>query len=98
MEITPQLFDHIAHLARLQFAEGEKESIRKDMQNMVSFVEKLNEVDTTGVPPLMIMSNVTQQPRKDIAVNGNTKKEGLLNAPDTDGDYFMVPKVIEKPQ
>ncbi len=97
MEITPQIFDHIAHLARLQFAEGEKENIRQEMQNMVSFVEKLNEIDTNGVQPLMIMSNTIQQPRKDIAKNGNTKAEGLINAPQTDGDYFMVPKVIEKP-
>jgi aspartyl-tRNA(Asn)/glutamyl-tRNA(Gln) amidotransferase subunit C len=97
MEITPEIFEHIAHLARLQFAEGEKENIRMDMQKMVSFVEKLNEVDTTGIAPLMIMTNTIQQPRVDIAKNGNTKQEGLLNAPHTDGDYFMVPKVIEKP-
>jgi aspartyl-tRNA(Asn)/glutamyl-tRNA(Gln) amidotransferase subunit C len=97
MEITPQLFDHIAHLARLQFSEHEKEAIRNDMQKMVSFVEKLNELDTTGVAPLIHMSQVVQTPREDIAHNGNTKTESLLNAPATDGNYFLVPKVIENP-
>jgi aspartyl-tRNA(Asn)/glutamyl-tRNA(Gln) amidotransferase subunit C len=97
MEITPQLFDHIAHLARLQFNEQEKEGIRMDMQKMVSFVEKLQEVDTTGVEPLIHMSAVVQSPRADIATNGNTKTEGLLNAPHSDNAYFLVPKVIENP-
>jgi aspartyl-tRNA(Asn)/glutamyl-tRNA(Gln) amidotransferase subunit C len=97
MEITPQLFDHIAHLARLQFNPQEKEGIRIDMQKMVSFVEKLQEVDTTGVEPLIHISAVVQTPRIDIANNGNTKTEGLTNAPNSDGDYFLVPKVIENP-
>jgi aspartyl-tRNA(Asn)/glutamyl-tRNA(Gln) amidotransferase subunit C len=97
MEITPRLFDHIAHLARLQFSETEREPIRMEMQKMVSFVEKLNELDTTGIAPLMHMSEVEQLPGKDIAINGNTKEEGLRNAPKTDGNYFLVPKVIENP-
>jgi aspartyl-tRNA(Asn)/glutamyl-tRNA(Gln) amidotransferase subunit C len=97
MEITPQLFDHIAHLARLQFTEADKGAIRNDMQKMVSFVEKLNELDTIGVSPLIHMSKVMQEPRKDIAHNGNLKQESLANAPATDGQYFLVPKVIENP-
>jgi aspartyl-tRNA(Asn)/glutamyl-tRNA(Gln) amidotransferase subunit C len=97
MEITTQLFDHIAHLARLQFNPQEKEGIRMDMQKMVSFVEKLQEVDTTGVAPLIHISAVEQTPRTDVANNGNTKMEGLMNAPNSDGDYFLVPKVIENP-
>jgi aspartyl-tRNA(Asn)/glutamyl-tRNA(Gln) amidotransferase subunit C len=97
MEITPQLFDHIAHLARLQFAEQDKENLREEMQKMVSFVEKLNALDTTGVAPLLHSSAVIQEPRKDIAHNGNTKKESLQNAPQTDGNYFFVPKVVENP-
>lgn len=97
MEVTPEIFEHIAHLAKLQFAEADKEPLRAEMQKMVSFVEKLNEVDTTGVPPLIHMSQVVQTPREDIAKNGATKNEGLQNAPHTDGNYFLVPKVIENP-
>jgi aspartyl-tRNA(Asn)/glutamyl-tRNA(Gln) amidotransferase subunit C len=97
MEITPQLFDHIANLARLEFPDNEKEAIRMDMEKMVRFVEKLNELDTTGVEPLIHMSDVQQIPREDVAKNGATKQEGLLNAPLTDGNYFLVPKVIENP-
>jgi aspartyl-tRNA(Asn)/glutamyl-tRNA(Gln) amidotransferase subunit C len=97
MEITPQLFDHIAHLARLQFSETEKDNVRIEMQKMVSFVEKLSEVDTTNVEPLIHISAVAQLPRMDEAKNGNSKNQGLQNAPHTDGNYFLVPKVIENP-
>jgi aspartyl-tRNA(Asn)/glutamyl-tRNA(Gln) amidotransferase subunit C len=97
MEVTPEIFDHIAKLAKLKFKEEEKDTLRKEMQKMVTFVEKLNELDTTGVEPLIHISKVTQLPRQDIAANGTTNKEGLANAPQTDGKHFLVPKVIENP-
>ncbi len=97
MEVTPQIFDHIAKLAKLNYSSEEKEILRAEMQKMVSFVEKLNELDTTGVAPLTHINAVIQKPRADIAINGATKQEALLNAPKTDGNYFWVPKVIENP-
>ncbi len=95
MEVTPQIFDHIAKLAKLKYNDAEKNTLRQEMQQMVSFVEKLNELDTTGVTPLTHISNALQIPRADIAINGATKTEALLNAPQTDGNYFLVPKVVE---
>jgi aspartyl-tRNA(Asn)/glutamyl-tRNA(Gln) amidotransferase subunit C len=97
MEVTTELFDHIAKLAKLKFADDEKENLRMEMQKMVSFVNKLNELDTTGVEPLIHMSQVVQIPRNDIAKNGATKADALRNALKTDGNYYMVPKVIENP-
>jgi aspartyl-tRNA(Asn)/glutamyl-tRNA(Gln) amidotransferase subunit C len=97
MDVTPQIFDHIAKLAKLQFAIDEKEALRQEMQKMVSFVEKLNEVDTSHVEPLTHMSLQNQIPRKDIAQNGNSKIEGLKNVPQKNEDYVLVPKVIENP-
>jgi aspartyl-tRNA(Asn)/glutamyl-tRNA(Gln) amidotransferase subunit C len=95
MEVTPQIFDHIAKLAKLKYNDQEKETLRNEMQQMVTFVEKLNELDTTGVEPLTHISHVIQQPRQDTAINGATKQDALLNAPQTDGNYFIVPKVVE---
>jgi aspartyl-tRNA(Asn)/glutamyl-tRNA(Gln) amidotransferase subunit C len=97
MEVTPQIFDHIAKLAKLQYNETEKNVIRQEMQQMVTFVQKLNEVDTTGVTPLTHINTAIQIPRQDVANNGATKQEALLNAPHSDGNYFLVPKVIENP-
>jgi aspartyl-tRNA(Asn)/glutamyl-tRNA(Gln) amidotransferase subunit C len=95
MEVTPQIFDHIAKLAKLKYTNNEKETLRNEMQQMVSFVEKLNEIDTTGIVPLTHISTAIQQPREDVANNGTTKATALINAPQTDGNYFLVPKVVE---
>lgn len=92
MEITPQMFDHIAHLSRLNFSAGEKDGIRQDMQKMVTFFEQLNQLDTTGVKPLVFMSGVEQEMREDIPVT-------MLKRPETGESpvFYTVPKVIENP-
>jgi aspartyl-tRNA(Asn)/glutamyl-tRNA(Gln) amidotransferase subunit C len=97
MEVTAQLFDHIAHLARLEFAAQEKDALRADMQKMVSFMEKLNELNTSGVAPLLQINQHAQQLRPDVQQTAVTREAALLNAPATDGVYFKVPKVIDNP-
>jgi aspartyl-tRNA(Asn)/glutamyl-tRNA(Gln) amidotransferase subunit C len=97
MEVTPALFDHIAHLARLQFNGEDSEALRLDMQRMVSFMEKLNELDTNGIEPLRFMGHHAQRLREDEPRPGIGHEAGLQNAPQTDGTYFIVPKVIENP-
>ena len=94
VQITDELIDNLAHLSRLTFNENEKEDIKKDMQSMVAFVEKLNEVDTTGIEPLLFITSRCNVLRED-AVQGSVEKEtALQNAPKTDGEFFLVPKVI----
>lgn len=96
MEVNDQLVENLANLARLQFSDTEKAAIRKDLERMISFVEKLREVDTEGTDPLLHMSSVTNVFREDI-VHGSMKLEDALqNAPSADGTYFRVPKVIKK--
>lgn len=96
MEITDKVFDQLAHLSRLQFDVAEKEEIKGDLQRMIAFVEKLNEVDTTGVQPLLHMSNAANVWREDAVKGSVTSEEALLNATDADGQFFKVPKVIKK--
>ena len=96
MEVNDELVDKLAGLARLQFNAEEKENLRKDLQRMIEFVDKLNELDTTGVQPLLHMSDAVNVLREDLVQGSISREEGLKNAPETDGVYFKVPKVINK--
>jgi aspartyl-tRNA(Asn)/glutamyl-tRNA(Gln) amidotransferase subunit C len=96
MEITDKAFDQLAHLSRLQFTDAEKEEIKGDLQRMIAFVEKLEEVDTTGVTPLLHMSSASNVWREDEVKGSVTREEALLNAAEADGQFFKVPKVIKK--
>jgi len=96
MKIDNQTVDKIAHLARLEFENEAKEQMIKDMNNMLVFVEKLNELDTSGVEPLIYMSDETNVLREDDVKHDITQQEALKNAPKKDSDYFKVSKVIEK--
>ena len=77
MEVNDELVDQLAHLARLSFEPEEKEGIKKDLQKMISFIEKLNEIDTTGVEPLLFMTDSVNVIRED-EVNGSISREKAL--------------------
>ncbi len=96
MEVNDALIDNLSNLARLEFNAADKEEIRKDLQRMILFVEKLGELDTTGVEPLLHMSPETNVLREDILQGSVSRKAALATAPTTDGIYFKVPKVIRK--
>jgi len=96
MEVNDELVNNITLLARLEFAESEKEEIKLDMQKMISFIEKLSELDTTGVEPLLHMSDNINALREDEVKESITREEALLNAPIHDDQFFKVPKVIRK--
>jgi aspartyl-tRNA(Asn)/glutamyl-tRNA(Gln) amidotransferase subunit C len=96
MEVNDILVDKLANLARLQFNDTEKENIKHDLQRMIHFVEKLNEVDTTGVEPLLHMSEQVNILRADEVKGSVSRTEGLQNAPVHDDEFFKVPKVIKK--
>ncbi|MBX2947007.1 MAG: Asp-tRNA(Asn)/Glu-tRNA(Gln) amidotransferase subunit GatC [Cyclobacteriaceae bacterium] len=95
MKITRELLDKIAHLARLEMPQQVVEKMLTDMSAIITWVEKLNEVDTTGVEPLTTMSTEINALREDEAENKLTREQALRNAPKQVGDYFSVPKVIE---
>ena len=96
MKIDNDTVDKIAHLARLEFNAEAKVQIIKDMSNMLTFVEKLNELNTDGVKPLVYMTDETNILREDEVKSTMTQQEALMNAPKKDSDYFKVPKVVEK--
>ena len=96
MKVTDELIDHLANLSRLSFKPEEKEAVRIDLEKMISFIEKLKEVDTTGVEPLLFMSDEVNVLREDVVEGSISQEVALQNAPVTDGKFFKVPKVIRK--
>lgn len=96
MKITPQKVDELAQLSRLKFEGEEKEIIRQDLEKILAMCEKLNEVNTDGVEPLVYMTDNTNVLRKDEVQQVITHEEALRNAPKKDSDFFRVPKVIEQ--
>jgi aspartyl-tRNA(Asn)/glutamyl-tRNA(Gln) amidotransferase subunit C len=96
MEITDEMVGHLAHLARLEFKGQEKEEIKKDLNRIISFVEKLNELETEDVEPLIYMTDEFNVMREDELRQDISQQEALKNAPKKDSDYFKVPKVVTK--
>ena len=97
MEVNDAMIDKLAHLARLKFNEAEKLEIKTDLQRMIVFVEKLNELDLEGVEPLLHMSDEVNVLREDEVKGSVSRSEALKNAPSHDEQFFKVPKVIKSP-
>lgn len=95
-EIDIKMVDEIAHLARLEFNDVAKGEILNDMNRMLSFVDKLNELNTDNVAPLIYMTDEKNVLREDEIKITLTQDEALKNAPKKDSDYFKVPKVIDQ--
>lgn len=97
MKIDEQTVDKLANLARLEFKNEEKTEIVSDLNKMLEFVEKLNEVDTEGVEPLKYVNEDTNVMRDDVVRHDISQEKALKNAPNADSDYFKIAKVIENP-
>ena len=95
-EIDDKLLDKLAGLSRLKFEGEDKVAIKADLERMLRFVDKLNEVDTENVKPLIYMTNELLTLRKDVVLDQVSQKAALKNAPSSDSDYFKVPKVLDK--
>src|SRR6218665_796504 len=96
MEVNDTMVDKLAHLARLKFDESEKQEIKTDLQKMIAFVEKLNELDLEGIEPLMHMSEEVNVLKDDEIKSSVSREDALKNAPSHDEQFFKVPKVIRK--
>ncbi|RFS21003.1 Asp-tRNA(Asn)/Glu-tRNA(Gln) amidotransferase GatCAB subunit C [Chitinophaga silvatica] len=96
MEVNDALVQQLANLARLEFSEQESKEIRSDLQRMITFVEKLKEVDTSNVAPLLHVSADYNVFREDAVHSSVTREDALKNAPEATTEYFKVPKIIKK--
>ena len=94
-KVDRETVERIAKLAKLSFDQNEKEEIETDMNKMLGLIDKLNELDTDSVLPLIHVSEEVNSLREDSPSMEITQKDALKNAPKKDSDYFKVPKVIE---
>ncbi|MFP5470058.1 MAG: Asp-tRNA(Asn)/Glu-tRNA(Gln) amidotransferase subunit GatC [Bacteroidia bacterium] len=88
--------EKLAQLARLEFSDSEKEELKNDLSKILSYMDKLNEINTDGVEPLIHISDEVNVLREDVVKETITQQEALKNAPDKNSDYFKIPKVLEK--
>jgi aspartyl-tRNA(Asn)/glutamyl-tRNA(Gln) amidotransferase subunit C len=96
MKISEETVDHIAHLARLEFEGEKKETIKEDLERILQFIDKLKQLETNNVEPLVYMTNEVNRLREDETKVTLSQEEVLKNAPKKDSDYFRIPKVLEK--
>jgi len=96
MEVTKEMIDKLAKLSRLSPDLASRTILQQDLQQMVSFVEKLGEIDTSGIDPLQHMGFEINKLREDKPNPSITKEEGLINALSKDEHFFLVPKAINK--
>lgn len=95
MKIDQTTLRKIAHLARLEFEEGAEESMLESLSDILTWVETLNEVDTSEIEPLQSMSQEVNKMREDEIQPSLSRERGLYNAPKKDEQYFRVPKVLD---
>ena len=95
MIINQKTVQDIAHLARLEFNDEDEKEMMGEMNKILEWMNKLNEVNTEGVEPLIHMSSELTVLREDQVSNELDHERALKNAPNKDSNYFRVPKVIE---
>ena len=96
MNITNKLIQDIAALAKLEFDEQSAKQMKADLEKIIGFVDKLNEIDTEGIEPLIYLSGEVNVLREDEVKAVISQVEALKNAPEKDSDYFKVPTVLKK--
>jgi aspartyl-tRNA(Asn)/glutamyl-tRNA(Gln) amidotransferase subunit C len=95
MSVDAATVRRIAHLARIAVAEDEVEHLRGELNAMLAFVEQLSAVDVTGAEPMTSVTPMAMKMRTDVVTDGGIAEQIVQNAPETDDNYFLVPKVIE---
>ena len=93
--ISDETIEYVGILAKLELAEEEKEQAKKDMGSMLDHIDKLNELDTTGVEPMSHVFPVHNVFREDIVENGDDRENILKNAPEEKDGSFKVPKTVD---
>ena len=95
MSVNAATVRRIAHLARIAVAEDEVEHLRGEINAILAFVEQLQQVDVEGVEPMTSVTPMAMKKRKDVVTDGGDADAVLRNAPAREGNYFVVPKVVE---
>ncbi len=93
--ISDETIDYVGILAKLELSDEEKENAKKDMESMLDYIDKLNELDTTGVEPMSHVFPVNNVFREDVVTNDDDRENILKNAPEEQNGMFQVPKTFD---
>ena len=96
MKIDNQLLNKLSKLARIKIPDEKREDMKKDLSNIISWMEKLDEIDTSDIPPLTNMPDEINSSREDIIGTHMDRNKMLSNAPDSDSSFIKVPLVKKK--
>ena len=95
MSIDKNTVKHISKLARISLDEKNVDSLSKDLTSIMKFIESLNKLNTDKTAPLTSIINASLKSRKDEVKDGKIRDQILKNSPETNNEFFVVPKVIE---
>ena len=93
--ISDETIEYVGILAKLELSPEEKEQAKKDMGNMLDYIDMLNELDTEGVEPMSHVFTMTNVFREDVVTNGDDRDNMLKNAPECKDGSYKVPKTVE---
>ena len=93
--ITDETIEYVSILAKLELSDEEREQAKKDMGRMLDYIDKLNELDTSGVEPMSHVFPVQNVFREDVVTNGDGSEDTLKNAPEEKNTMFVVPKTFD---
>ncbi len=93
--ISDETIDYVGILAKLELSQEEKEEAKKDMGRMLDYIDKLNELDTSGTEPMSHIFSMNNVFREDVVTNGDDRDDILKNAPEQKEGAFKVPKTVE---
>ncbi|MBO4592249.1 MAG: Asp-tRNA(Asn)/Glu-tRNA(Gln) amidotransferase subunit GatC [Eubacterium sp.] len=94
MQITDETIEYVGILAKLELSDEEKEQSKKDLSDMLEYVGKLNELDTSSVEPMSHTFPTSNVMREDVVTNGDDKENMLKNAPESNEDAYIVPNTF----
>jgi aspartyl-tRNA(Asn)/glutamyl-tRNA(Gln) amidotransferase subunit C len=95
MAVTKEDVEYIAKLARLELKDTEIDNYTNQLNQILEYMDKLNEVDTSNVEPLLHPVENQNVFREDKIKNTSSKEDTMKNAPQSDGNFFKVPKIIK---
>jgi aspartyl-tRNA(Asn)/glutamyl-tRNA(Gln) amidotransferase subunit C len=95
MNISKDTVKYVAHLARINLSQEELEKFSLQLNDILQYIEQLKEVDISKIPPTAHVLDIKNVKRKDVPRQSSSVKEILQNAPQKEGNFFKVPKVIE---
>jgi aspartyl-tRNA(Asn)/glutamyl-tRNA(Gln) amidotransferase subunit C len=94
-KITKEDVEYVAGLSQLTLDEDTKQRLVGELNNILSYMDKLNELDTSDIEPMMHAIPMTNVFREDVTRESLPREAALMNAPKTDGEYFLVPRILD---